>query len=1047
MKISTKKILKITAISLGSLIALLAIVLLVVSRIIVTPEKLTPIVNKQAARFLNCEYSIGRVELTVFSTFPDVGVKIHDLLLLNPVDGSPSDTLANIKECVASLNIRKILKDNTFIINQFYLQDAFANLFISENGKTNFDVFITSDSEDDSEFTINGIDLDKVEIKHTKLLYNDLQNKISAEARDLNTTVKGSMKDNVIDGKAKLNTGQMAFTLLDSSALNVKTNNISLDFKGKMSNLDEIDGEVSLGLSNIFFSQQGAIYADSIDVSLEAPLQASINKRSFSTESAALKVKEYLLKFKGKAAYHENGDIEMDINLESGTWNIEELLTIMPDEFLYLLDGINLTGNMAFTGALQGIYNDTLLPAISVGLKLNESTFSYHELPYNFRDINSEVRLNLADDGKTHLFIHKLEAKTGRSHLSVKGSMEDLMDKQICDIQINGSFNLPEFRPHLPNELVANGNVELSMQGIFTLDQIQKIEIEKIKANGVVKMDDIAVNYQDSLFIRGDFAVIDFSLPPVNRPTSDHILSAKIKSGFLTVSMVDFLDAELKGTKLDMAISNFLDTTQLPFIDCAFNFGNLAVEMDTLSVQSINPSGNIKLTPSDRNGLNPDIRFAFNNSKLQLKNGSYIQGNTDEVTIEGHMVYDDTKKDIILQWSPKLNVSLTNALINVASVPLPVEVPNINFGFTPGKLDIQKSKIILGNSIFNLSGLVTDLDKYLDKTGLLKGNLEFVSDYVDVYQLMDLFNAFGSEVDSTEMTELEDQTDKPFMVPHGIDITLKTGAKKALFKETELFNLIGQLTVKDGILVLEEMGFTSEAAIMQLTAMYRTPRVNHIFMGLDFHLLDINIEKLLEMIPFVDQTIPMLNSFAGNAEFHFAVETYLKSNYEIKNSTLRGALAISGDRLVLLDGKQFSEIAKTLKFSKKTENKIDSLAVELTIFKNEIDVYPFEIAMDKYKAVLDGRHNFKFEKNALGNDTLVTRCEYHISITDTPLPVRLGLKISGDLSDPKFKLEPCKYPHLFRPKRQGSTEKEVLRLKKMISDSLKANVKTDQLPE
>ena len=131
--------------------------------------------------------------------------------------------------------------------------------------------------------------------------------------------------------------------------------------------------------------------------------------------------------------------------------------------------------------------------------------------------------------------------------------------------------------------------------------------------------------------------------------------------------------------------------------------------------------------------------------------------------------------------------------------------------------------------------------------------------------------------------------------------------------------------------------------------------------------------------------MPMLRSFGGKGEFHMAVETYTDSLYNLKKSTLRGSASITGQDLVLMDGETFSEIAKTLRFNKKTQNKVDSLAAEFTIFKNEIDVYPFLIVMDKYKAIIGGRHNLDMSFN------------YHISVIDCPLPIRLGLNISGNL--------------------------------------------------
>jgi hypothetical protein len=216
---------------------------------------------------------------------------------------------------------------------------------------------------------------------------------------------------------------------------------------------------------------------------------------------------------------------------------------------------------------------------------------------------------------------------------------------------------------------------------------------------------------------------------------------------------------------------------------------------------------------------------------------------------------------------------------------------------------------------------------------------------------------------------------------------------------------------------------------MQLTGIYRSERRNHLFAGLDFHLLNIDIAKLIDLVPAVDTIVPMLKSFAGQAQFHIAAETYLRADYSPKMSTLRAAAAIEGKDLVLLDSETFSTIAKYMMFNKKTENIVDSIAVEMTVFRNEVDLYPFLISMDKWQAVLSGRHNLDNSFN------------YHISLTDCPLPVRLGLDVKGTFDNLKFDLVPCKYKALYKPEKQGATEKQTLALKKIISDSLKDNVK------
>jgi hypothetical protein len=266
------------------------------------------------------------------------------------------------------------------------------------------------------------------------------------------------------------------------------------------------------------------------------------------------------------------------------------------------------------------------------------------------------------------------------------------------------------------------------------------------------------------------------------------------------------------------------------------------------------------------------------------------------------------------------------------------------------------------------------------------------------------------------------------MVPKGVDFTLNVNVGLAHFGSGIATDITGKMRIKDGLMVLDDFNFVTPAAKMNLTAMYRTPRKNHLFMGLEFHMLDIEISELLKIIPDVDSIMPMLRSFSGKGEYHMAAETYLDSLYNVKKSTIRGAASIRGQDLVLMDGETFTEIAKTLKFNKQTHNKVDSLSAEFTVFKQEIDVYPFLIVMDKYKAVVAGRHNLDMS------------FDYHISVVDSPLPVKFGIDITGTLDDMKYRPAKCRYPELYRPVARGEVKNSQLDLRKLIRDSLTEKV-------
>ena len=196
-----------------------------------------------------------------------------------------------------------------------------------------------------------------------------------------------------------------------------------------------------------------------------------------------------------------------------------------------------------------------------------------------------------------------------------------------------------------------------------------------------------------------------------------------------------------------------------------------------------------------------------------------------------------------------------------------------------------------------------NIGKWFRHDTILEGELELISDHCDLNQLMAWFSddkgSEETEAESSASNEpaVEDQKSKtdsiePFLVPTDVNLALKTHMRDVDVFNQNAKDLKGGIYINDGILILDEVGFVCKAAKLQLTAMYRTPRKNHLYLGMDYHMIDVDIDELLSMIPDLEQMMPMLSSFKGAAEFHLAAETYLNSQYKPKMSTLRGAASL-----------------------------------------------------------------------------------------------------------------------------------------------------------
>ena len=912
-----KKALKVIAWTLLSVVLTVMVVISIACYLIFTPERLTPIVRQVAAEFITCEHEIGEVELTLFSTFPYLGVEIHEVSLIHPIDSVSPDTLAAVEKMVAAVQPFDAIRGDIFI-KQLSIEGVTANVYVSADGRTNYDVIALSDTTEIVEDTTTGWRIESIgwdedmTIHARSVSYRDDKNQIAASLHHTSITLAGVEKD----------------TLLG----------VVLDVKA-----EQIDAFV-----------QGEQYANHYQFQLHLPLWANSVKQ-VRIDNATCALNEYGITIDGEVGTPclSSGKYSMDLRLTTDDWQVQPLLALLPTSITSSLKEIKIDGKAKAEIAVQGVYDATQLPHVKARLLFAKGAARYQPLPYDLHHITLDATADIDLNGKqpATVMIHTLAAQTKQSTLAAKGMVNDLLGDMQIDMQVDVEAPLTDWSYFLPDSMTLTGQVKGIVNAAIRLDDLLNMRLEKGVFTANVGLSELYYA-QDSLEVRLPIANAKLQLPnrqPNRRRAHRSSLSAAV---------------ELQAQQAFMSMVD---------------------EMEVSAQQ-------LHLAAAAR--------------------------------------YNEKGENILQQWNPRIVVDLKQGELSMPHrLPEKVYVPSIDFSYSNRLMAIQDAQVTMGRSDLNIKGDIRNIGRWLRHKAVLEGQLDITSTHCDANQLLEWFSAdSGSEEETITEPQPTEQSDsiQPFLVPTDVNLALNTH-----IQEVEVFNQVakdlkGGLYINDGTVILDEMGFVCKAAKLQLTAMYRTPRANHLYVGLDYHMIDVDIDELLSIIPEVEQMVPMLSSFKGQAEFHLAAETYLNSQYKPKMSTLRGAASLTGKDLVVLDSETFSTISKLLLFNKKTENKIDSINAEMTIYKNQIDIYPLCVQMDNYMVALGGRHNTNMTFN------------YDINVLK---PIYLGVNVSGDMDDLKIKLAKCKFAEDFRPHWYQKVDTQSLELRQRIKQSMERNVR------
>lgn len=1010
-----KKPLKITLISIGSLLGLVIVAVLVACWLIFTPARLTSIVNSLAEKYVHCESDFEKVDLTLFKTFPNVGLDIQNVRLVNPTEGALSDTLMKVDDLTVSLDLKAFLSNGDIKVRGLEIDNVTANLFTDKEGHTNFDIFPPSTDTTKSEFELPEIiDIEKVAINNLNATYRDLKNGVDATLQEVNLAVKGTVQHGQGDVKLTLDGTAIAASMKDSSgadAVKVFLSDLDLSVDGK-GTLDSLNGRVKLQLPEgkcalkgvDYITDQANSHADDL-LSIDLPFAGSWTHKRIKINEAELALAEHEIDLDGTVALpHDTVPTMLDLCFETNKWNAPQLVSMLPPQFVTWKKGMQFDADLELKGRASGLLGNGKMPLVVASLQLDKGAFSHKSIPYKLNKIAADidVTLDLAKGQPSKAVIKKLDAYTGKNHISVAGKVDDLLGDIAPNATVRGNIALADLQPILPKtlSLTPQGNAELDIAVRGKLSNLATLK--DVQAQGSVRFEKLDVRY-DSIHVASPQMEVDLKMP------ADKERLSKLPSRHAT----DKLAATITSGKISLQLAN---SSQPTAVDVAQP--NIVVALSDFM--------------NSKQPLAAAVKMGV--KKTNVRQDS-LEVDADSLNLAGCIRYDAKKKNILQQLDPDLTIDLRRTSVYMPSLPEAVRLSSMSLDYTPKGCAIRDMDILWGTSDYHLAGNVENLEKWLSGEGLLLADLKFTSNYTDVDQLMTMLSGMGSDPDTlkAQMAEAKAQGETeeaaPFIVPKNMNVTLHTHIKRCVAFSNPLNDLAGDVTINDGVAVLDQIGFVCKAARMQLTAVYKSPRRNHLFAALDFHLLDIQIDELIDMIPSVDTLVPMLASFKGNANFHLAVETYLNSRYQPKLSSMLGSAAISGKDLVVLDNETFDKIATLLLFKKKTENKIDSLDVEMTLFQNELELYPFLLTMDKYQVCASGRHS------------LDNRCNYHLELLKSPLPVRLAVDVKGSIKKPKIELGKVQYAEMYKPEKQNQLQNRVLAIKKLVRESLEKNVK------
>ena len=458
-----RKLIRVSAITVGALLLTGVVVVAFVINYVFTPDKLTPIVLNVANRSLDADLKVESVELTFFSTFPQFGLKVDEGFLVSKVlnDSLPqkTDSLLAFKECVLAVNPLDYFLKNKISVYNLSLKNVAVYAYRNKTGKANWEIVKTSsdtlavekDTISQNKFD-SEVDIRQVELEHANLIFDDR-----------NTEVYSRIDD--VDLRLKL-------------ALTKGISSLGVEFENK----------------NILFWQQGELLINKVAASLQTDIEIDRSTALWTLKNTGLTINGIRLDV--------NGELKRDtvtkmvgVNLKYGLHapSMETVMNMIPEA--YVKRGqISAKGEVKVDGTLEGNYGNKQLPAVSLNIKINDASARYEGLPYGIDNFTADFEsyIDLMRRNPSFLNLKILHFEGAHTKILADAKVEDLLIDPLITLHTESTVDLDALAKTFPlqENVTIRGKLDAGLNLKCRLSSLKKQDIGRIRLGGRLALKD-----------------------------------------------------------------------------------------------------------------------------------------------------------------------------------------------------------------------------------------------------------------------------------------------------------------------------------------------------------------------------------------------------------------------------------------------------------------------------------------------------------------------------------------------------------------------------
>ncbi len=1011
------RLLKITGIAVASILLVLFLAPYLF------PDRVGRQIRQWTNQSIRGELNFSKARLSFFTHFPSLTLTLYDVDLKGSAPFQ-QDTLLAAEKLGFGVNLEKLIFGHQVSINKIYLNTAFIHVLINDSGQANYDIYKsdTSVARSGSSDSSASLHLEKIIIKDSRLVYNDLSIPMQIQAEHLFYEGTGDLSKSVFDLASHIQTDSLNFT----------------------------------------FNNQSYVRRKAID----ANLITRINTKTLALvfQNNQIRMNKINLAFTGNLDFLKNG-YDMDFKLTTDHADLYQLITIFPPEYLAWLQKTTVKGTVDLSCELKGKYiaSSGEMPDFGIHLAVHDGYISYQDakLPLSRLNIHSSAELPELDQEKLHVKIDTLSfhmdqdffqgeiESTGISEPRVHAKANASMDLQNLKKALGiSSFDM---QGQLKMQLAADGKyakkiVKISLRKKDTvIASIPVFDLQGSLKNGYIKYNAVTQPVQNI------FVILHAACPDADyrhayfKIDSLHAAALKdfVEGRAIVHASQDFpMDVNLKGlldlsdikqvypldslTLSGLVRFNILASGKyapqhhlFPKANAHFSMLNgwiqtkyypHPIEKINLEIDALDNNGNL-------NGLNLSVKpaalqfegrpFQFQGSFKNFDDLIYDLSVNGEIDL-GRIYQVFARKDIGVSGMIRAHASfrgrqsdatngrydllrnsgtmeLKNLTVTQDMFPKPFFIQEGNFRFDQDKMWFDQFRAKYGRSDLQMNGFAENVINYvLSSNQTLKASFDLKAKQIDLNE----FTVYSPPV----QTETESATGV-ILVPATLDLTINATADQVIYNDISLNQFHGGINIRNSEIEMTETGFELIGCQVEMKGKYASISPLKARFEYQLQAKDFDVQKAYKEIKIFHDLASSAAHASGIISINYSLSGKLNERMYPVYPSLAGGGVLSVKKVKFNGWKLFNTVSSQSGKSELTDPDLSKIDVKSTIKNNLITIEKL-----KFKT---GGMRIRFE----GQTSFDNKVNFKMRIGLPPLGIiGIPVRVTGSSDNPKIRM-------------------------------------------